>query len=231
MNNEMLCDYSHGFNGSVYRLSNPTRSFLSAKADFLKMEEADFAPIAIAYAKHIYYGHKISNLLFPGSVIDIVSAQFKREGGNSVVKTYSKDAHVNPDHAKYSAHMHVIDGEKMSLCGCPQCKRHRQFHAYSVTENAEKLALELDTIGIKLPFTDPSDYCKTEAIKGNFSPITFFEIDAINTLQLEDYLNGLKQRTKSQEEALHLVERYVAINPVTALFSMVVSLLHLHKDT
>ncbi len=217
-------NFTHGGNGIVYRLHQQGKGFLPVRADLVKEEAAGNNVISkvlsITNAKNIYYGHRIANLLLPGSVIEVVGTEVAEErfalGVNRLMNVYSLDAKVNPDHATYSAHMIIDHHEKVMVCNCEVCRTHHELHRW-IYKEAEKLFTELGNIGIYVPLNDPSDYCFIPT-SGKKPHVIFFEIERIDPVILEEYLDGLEGLNSNQVEAFKLLQHYNKINSLRTLF-------------
>lgn len=211
--------FSHGYNSRVFRVT-PEQSAQFNSADLVREVERKALMRNPNHFLELYYGYKITNLLFPDNFITVVGAQrgepsidrplFDNEpqGPNLFPhRLFSREAAVPPDHAQYTAEMGEYDpGIKECVCRCSTCREHDAFHRENNLEKqAREFVLKTKGMGISFPSTDPSDYCLSD------NGILFFEIDGFKADQVQVYLEGLGDLSQSQQQALSLVKRYQII--------------------
>ncbi len=224
----MLEKYSNGIHANVYKLSERSDKWAYPFADLARVDRT----YDRSYSARLYYEHKIASLLFPGHFIDVVATKVVPHGepfftdlriGKTVLKIpgertytlFSKQADVPERHAVYSSHMIVDhdDGERLvkeSVCTCSQCDQHRKFHYSHVLKDlAEAFAKQTDKAGIKIPSSDPSDYCLGR------SGIIFFEIDNLDTKKLREFL-AVTNNKDMEEKAIHYLKRYEEVSAASA---------------
>lgn len=119
---------------------------------------------------------------------------------------FSKKAKVPDEHAVYCAHMKLnqfIEDEhvnKISLCDCPTCQSHRQFHEkHDLANKAKRIHFD----GIYLPNNDPSDYCLSKT-----NDIVFFEIMHFFPDSFLQRINQIDNKAERLTEIEELVNQY-----------------------
>jgi hypothetical protein len=211
--------YSSGACSEVYKLTDSEKR-LFPEADLVKIvDDKDRFWFA-----RLFYRHKIAHLLFPDNFIDVVGATVNPQGPDlseeikifdksyfSAVdrehRLYSKLAKVDPEHATYSNHMRLVANNsgvfKKSICPCSVCESHREVHEkMHMEEKAMHFGRNLSSIGLGLPWDDPSDYC----LSGE--NIIFFEIDHFEEKVLLKHLTDIINPTSEQIASIKLLNRY-----------------------
>lgn len=211
---------SKGMHATVRRLSDGERK-LFPDADVVRESRTtdEF------WAERNFYRHRLVQLLWPDLFIHAVGANKaalpKPIVDNDLIsqsevavpyvtRLFSKYASVPDDHSIFSAHVNNL--EKLSLCGCDVCVRHRKFHGqHDLQFRAHEKSVEFEDTGVMLPWRDPTDYCQSE--KG----IVFFEIDMIFREKLAAIFDTLDLADDEKSRARALLRRIEALTKASCM--------------
>lgn len=189
--------FSKGFHAKVYDITSKKEEDLwVARADLVREEDATAS--ASLEARRLFYSHKIVRLLFPKNTIEVTGARPK--GGSTLL--YSKLAPIPSEHAVFSKHSEIHEGNQIFECGCEACAKHTLLHSKNeFQDKAEDIARKMNHAGIVVPLSDPTDYCISDA-----GDIIFFEHDFI-IQKIEDFIRANSNQSIG-DKLLRLLERY-----------------------
>ncbi len=148
----------------------------------------------VAWAVRNFWRHRLVHLFHPDMFINVVGASHTKlpEDPSEVndlvkfpqsylMKLFSKQARVPEDHLTFAAH---TPSDKISLCDCSVCVRHRKFHGvHDLRFEAKKKNDQLQNVGISVPWLDETDYCLSE------SGLLFFEIQSLNLKRIQSVID------------------------------------------
>jgi hypothetical protein len=206
--------YSSGFNAKV---------FLANEVDQGRFPHAELARVETtadrSFFAKLFYWHKIASLLFPENFIVTVGSHHQpditriqeHEIPYYISTLLSVEAEVDPNHARYSAHMKTYTHKKVSVCGCEACGSHRNSHEeQGLAIRAEDASTKMSDIGLIPPYDDPSDYCLSAT--GN---VVFFEVEYLRITPLQDFIDSLQNPTQAQAQAGIYLGRLKTLNGQT----------------